>query len=55
MVKPLASFGAGANLARLPIVDERDSQVAKLGGVEIGLEPVLRGFQQGAMKGSAPR
>ena len=55
LVQPFASFGAGANLARLPVVDERNREVAKLGGVEIGLQPVLRGFQQRAMEGSAHR
>ena len=55
LVEPFASFGAGANLARLPVVDQRNGQVAKLGGVEVGLQPVLRGFHQRAMERSAHR
>ena len=54
-IKSFASFGAGANLARLPVVDQRNSQVAKFGGIEVGLHPVLRGLQQRAMEGSAHR
>src|ERR1700722_17474743 len=55
LIQPLPSLRSTMNLSRLPVVHQRDLQIAKRRRIQIDLQLILRRFHQGTMKRSADR
>jgi hypothetical protein len=46
LVETFASFGAGTDLASLPVVDQREREVPEFSGIQIGAEALLGWLHQ---------